>query len=193
MVLSLSVCIIGTQTFGFYENHVPEQDEVKNVLLADTHYVYMDKEIYGDIFTPSPLKEQENIEKVRKLHQEIIKHKNEAPLLENNGFVQTAFFQYELENGKKVIRQYRINQSQYKEIYQSIHESKEYKQTANELFQVDVNDIRSVHMRSEGPMQKSIRINNSEDIREMIDLLKEDMIAESYADKVYFQGTRNSY
>ena len=37
-------------------------------------------------------------------------------------------------------------------------------------------------------MQKSIRINNSEDIREMIDLLKEDMIAESYADKVYFQG-----
>ena len=87
------VCIIGTQTFGFYENHVPEQDEVKNVLLADTHYVYMDKEIYGDIFTPSPLKEQENIEQVRKLHQEIIKHKNEAPLLENNGFVQTAFFQ----------------------------------------------------------------------------------------------------
>ena len=61
-----------------------------------------------------------------------------------------------------MIRQYRINQSQYKEIYQSIHESKEYKQTANELFQVDVNDIRSVYMRSEGPMQKSIRINNSE-------------------------------
>ena len=183
-----TVCIIGTQTFGFYENHVPEQDEVKNVLLADTHYVYMDKEIYGDIFTPSPLKEQENIEQVRKLHQEIIKHKDEAPLLENNGFVQTAFFKYELKNGKTVIRQYRINQSQYKEIYQSIHESKEYKQTANELFQVDVNDIRSVYMRSEGPMQKSIRINNSEDIREMIDLLKEDMIAESYADKIYFQG-----
>ena len=109
------------------------------------------------------------------MHQEIIRHKDEAPLPENNGFVQTAFFKYELKNGKTVIRQYRINQSQYKEIYQSIHESKEYKQTAIELFQVDVNDIRSVYMRSEGPMQKSIRINNSEDIREMIDLLKEDI------------------
>ena len=43
-------------------------------------------------------------------------------------------------------------------------------------------------MTSEGPMQKSIRINNSEDIREMIDLLKEDIIAESYADKIYFQS-----
>ena len=75
-----------------------------------------------------------------------------------------------------------------REIYQSIHELMEYKQTANELFQVNVNDIRSVNMSSEGPMQKSIRINNSEDIREMIDLLKEDMIEESYADKIYFQG-----
>ena len=42
-----TVCIIGTQTLGFYENKVPEQDEVKNVLLADTHYVYMDKEYMG--------------------------------------------------------------------------------------------------------------------------------------------------
>ena len=42
-----------------------------------------------------------------------MKDKDEAPLLEKNGFVQTAFFQYELENGKKVIRQYRINQLQY--------------------------------------------------------------------------------
>ena len=130
----------------------------------------------GIFFTPSPLKEQNNTEQVRKLHQEIIKHKDEAPLRENNGFVQTAFFKYELKNGKTVIRQYRINQSQYEEIYQSIYESKEYKQTANELFQVDVSDIRSVYMRSEGPMQKSIRINNSEDIREMIDLLKEDAV-----------------
>ena len=27
----------------------------------------MDKEVFGDVFTPSPLKEQENIEQVRKI------------------------------------------------------------------------------------------------------------------------------
>lgn len=188
----ITACIVGTQTLGFYENYVPDQEEVKNVLLAETPYVYMDENVYGHVFNPAPLRAQGNIEQVRKLHQAIIEHKDEASISENDQSTGLAFFKYQLANGKEVIRQYRINKSQYEKLYQSIYETKEYKQASNELFQVDVNDIQSINIMSEGPVQKSMRFNDPEDIKEMIALLKEDMIAEPYADMIYYQG-RGSY
>ena len=65
----MAILVLGTQTLGFYENKVPKQDEVKNVLFADSPHVYMEKRSFDHVFTPSPLKEQENIEQVRKLHR----------------------------------------------------------------------------------------------------------------------------
>jgi ABC-2 type transport system permease protein len=180
----MAILVLGTQTLGFYENKVPDQDEVKNVLLTDSPHVYMEERSFDHVFTPSPLKEQENIEQVRKLHQQIVADKEER-LQEN---YETAFFLYELKNGKKVIRQYRITKSQYEEFYEPIYESEEFKHASNEIFEVDVDEIKYMNMMAEGSIQKSMMFKSREELNEIIEVLKVDILEESYTDYVYYQG-----
>jgi ABC-2 type transport system permease protein len=57
---------------------------------------------------PVPLRERENIETVQKLHKQILadKRKNQERRIEGT---ERIYFMYELENGRKVIRQYQVN------------------------------------------------------------------------------------
>ena len=89
--------------------------------MAETPHVYMDERSFGHVFTPSPLKEQENIEQVRKLHEQIVTDKEER-LQED--YVKQPFFLYELTNGKQVVRQYQVNKVQYEKYYKTIYESR---------------------------------------------------------------------
>lgn len=180
----MAILVLGTQTLGFYENKVPDQDEVKNVLLTDSPHVYMEERSFDHVFTPSPLKGKENIEQVRKLHEQIVTDKEERLQEE----YETAFFLYELKNGKQVVRQYQVDKSQYEKYYKTIYESDEYKQASNEIFQLDVDQIQYLNILAEGSLQKNIRFDKPEDLREMIEVLKADIMEESYSDSVYFQG-----
>ena len=64
----------------------------------------------------------------------------------------------------------------------------EYKKASNEIFQLDIDQVQYLNILVEGSLQKNIRFDRPEDLREMIEVLKADIMQESYVDSVYFQG-----
>ncbi|MBM4762760.1 DUF6449 domain-containing protein [Bacillus sp. B15-48] len=189
LYVGIVIVLIGVvQTLGFYENKVPEQDEVKNVILADSPYGYGNQEFYSHLFVPLPLEENKNIEAVRKLHQQIIDDKKVNIDLAENEYLKTAFFLYELNNGKKVIRQYRVHEKIYEDLYKPIYESSEYKVASNEIFHIDVESVNHVSFRANGPGKRDVIIHDQEELKELIKVLQADNLNESHEDSVYFSG-----
>lgn len=190
VVLLLS---LGFQTLGFYENKVPVQNEIKNVILTDNPYLYLsDDGMNGDLYAPTPLKEIGNIEEVLKLHKQIIADKelNEGQeSFDRNG---NFFFLYELENGKKMIREYDVNMLRYQDLYKPVFESAEYKMATKEIFKVNENKVKTLQVMANGPVNKVVTISDPKEIKEAISILKEDVLAESYEDSLYYQSKGSS-
>lgn len=177
--------VTGVKMLGVYENYVPEQEDIKEVLLSDTTSVNLDPDIYEHLFVPEPLKEKGNIEAVRQFHEQIIANKHMK--LNPNEYYDTAFFQYELNNGDKVTRSYRIYRKDYEDVYESINETEEFKRATNEVFKVDPEELLQIQISANGPVEKSINITKMEDLKEMLEAIQKDILAESYVDREYFR------
>jgi ABC-2 type transport system permease protein len=186
--LIVSVLVLGIETLGFYENKVPDQSEIKSVLLADSSYVYTNQESFDHVFVPGALKEQENIEAVRKLHQQIINDKDNPVELTENDYMIPAFFLYELNNGNKVIRQYEVHEKIYEDFYKQIYDSEEYKRATNEIFHLNIDEINQLTIHGNGPGKTHITFNDREELQELIKVIQSDILAESYQDRTYFGG-----
>ncbi|MCM3584147.1 DUF6449 domain-containing protein [Mesobacillus maritimus] len=179
---------IGIQGFGFYENNVPEQSEIKKVYLTDSPRMNLDPKLYGYTFTPDALQEKSNIELVRKLHQQIINDKKINAQLPENEFMRTAFFLYELENGKIVTRQYRVDDRIYEQLFKPIYESTEYKMASNEIFHIDADEVEYLNIIGNGPGKWTVPFRIEKDLKEIIELLRADILVESYEDQNYYSG-----
>jgi ABC-2 type transport system permease protein len=84
--------VMAIQALGIYENKVPEQDKIKNVLLTDNPNIFLDQnKMYEHYYIPKSLKERNNIEAVRKLHKQIIADKKINQKGKNDQF-RVAFF-----------------------------------------------------------------------------------------------------
>ncbi|SEN22135.1 ABC-2 type transport system permease protein [Mesobacillus persicus] len=186
--LVVGIFLLGIETLGFYENKVPDESEVQSVLLADTPHVYMDQASFDHNFVPNPLKEKENIAAVQKLHQQIINDKDIPVELKENEYMIPAFFLYELKNGKKVIRQYQVYERVYEDFYKRIYESEEYKRATNEIFHLNINHIDQITISANGPGKRNVTINDIDEIKELVQVLQGDILAESYQDQIYFSG-----
>jgi ABC-2 type transport system permease protein len=184
-VITLMLAVI--QLFGFYEDKVPDAGEVKNVLLTETPHVYEHQESFDYFFSPKPMELRDNIVEATKLHEQIVRDKK-SNKADNSGLYDTAFFLYELKNGNKVIRQYRINKKLYEDYYEPIQESEEYKKASNEIFTIDPDQMKQLTISANGPAHKSISFSSKEELKELLEIIQEDILAESYADSSYFQG-----
>ena len=186
------VLIVAMQLLGIYENKLPDQNEVESVLLTDNPNIFTDhSETYSPYFVPSTMKGQENIQSVRKLHQQILVDKKRNQKL-IDGQYEIAFFMYRLKNGDQIVRQYRINREIYEDYFRSIYESEEYKRTTKEIFQVDENKANKISITANMPVGKNVVISNPEEIKEGIQALKADILNESYLDEMYYQGRGSS-
>ncbi|MBT2728025.1 hypothetical protein J7E63_13865 [Bacillus sp. ISL-75] len=138
--------------------------------------------------TPTkPLTEKDNIEAVRKLHMQILANKKINPKEKVYPY-ENAFFEYEMKDGDKVIRQYRINKLLYEDFYKPIYESKKYKQSSNAIFRVKESKVETFQIRPNAPVNKVATISNPEDVKEALSILKADVLAETYEDNIYFQA-----
>lgn len=187
-VLIVGVLILGVETLGFNENKVPEQSEISSVLLADSSYVYAAQESFDHVFVPKPLKEQGNIEAVRKLHQQIIHDKDIPVEFTENHYMIPAFFLYELKNGNKVIRQYQVHEKIYEDFYKQIYDSEEYKRATNEIFHLNVNQIKHLTIHGNAPGKSQVTFTNQTELQELIEIIQGDILSESYQDRAYFGG-----
>ena len=144
----------------------------------------------GYVFTPESVKEKANIQAIRELHQQIIADKGVGPLRQDQ--YETAFFLYELNSGKKVIRQYRVDKSIYDEYYKNVYETEEYKRATHEIFHLDGDQVDYLNITANGPLNKSVTIRNPEDVQEFITVFQDDVLGESYEDSVYYQDYGSS-
>jgi ABC-2 type transport system permease protein len=189
------VIITAVKMLGVYENNIPEQNQIKSVQLANNSSIFLNpKESYDIGFISKPLTRKENIEAFRKLHQQIlhdkkINLKEMAYEFDRYGPFdphETAYFVYELKDGSKVIREYRINKLLYSDFYKPIFESTEYKRSSQQIFNVDEKKIRYISLAPNGPVNKILTISDPNDVKTMISLLKADILAESYEDSIYY-------
>jgi ABC-2 type transport system permease protein len=189
-IVALLVAVV--QMLGIYENRLPEQSEIKNVLFTNNAMIFMNQnQIDGMYHTPVPMKDRKNIEAVRKFHQQVLVDKKINQERKNDRSTTFSLL-YELKNGHHVIREYRVNERLYEDFYKPIYESKEYKLSTNEIFKLKENKIKTIDIRTNGPMNKMVTISNPTEIKEAISILKADVLAETYEDSVYFQNGGSS-
>ncbi|MGG1676938.1 multidrug ABC transporter permease [Neobacillus sp. NRS-1170] len=184
----IAVFGIGVQILGIYENKIPEEAEIKNVILTDNFGYYMGSDdIYSEYYSPVPMKEKANIEAVRKLHKQIVADEKINQQRQDDRSVN-FFIRYEMKDGSYLTREYTVNERLYEDFFKPIYESKEYKLTTNEVFKLKENKIKKLTIGGRGPITKGVTLSNPDEIKEAIAALRQDVLAESYEDRHYFEG-----
>ncbi|QEK11350.1 hypothetical protein FQB35_02610 [Crassaminicella thermophila] len=179
IIAGLFFTVIDLDLIG-YEKRVPNLNEIKAVYFAEDYYI--DENVINK--DDKLIHEKSNIAAVRNLHKMIIDNKSK---IQNTPNRKNIAIGYKLKNGKILIREYDvpkniINSSPYiKEIY----ESQEYKKIKNDIFRIDANKahIIEIHTRSkdkEEYFDKEIVISDRDEIKEVINLIKKDILNESY-------------
>ncbi|OIK16509.1 hypothetical protein BIV60_04355 [Bacillus sp. MUM 116] len=182
-----AVLVLGVKTLGVYEKRVPDQSEIQNVLITDNPYLFIGQYSSNERFhVPKPLKEEASIEAVRKLHKQIISNKklNKEHISDHSG---DLFLRYKLKNGRYVTREYRVDKRLYDNLFKTIYESKEYKLATNEIFKINVDKIRTIHISPMGPVDKGVTFADQNEIKEVISLLRSDILAESYENSEFYR------
>lgn len=174
-LLIMLLAVAAVKTLGIYENRIPAESEVKSVILGDTPFMNQSQNNMDDYKQPLPMKSIMMIEKVRKLHQNILA--NQKMNQRNQNY--TLFIQYELLDGRTVIREYRINQRLYDEYLKPIYGTAEYKRSAIPVFKIKQTQVQSITIFT-NLGGKRIMFYQPQDVKQVLDLLKEDILAESY-------------
>lgn len=159
-----------------YENKVPELEDIERVHLGNSPYLYNDSTFRRNTYF---LRSNENITNIRKLHEAILTDKIDPETIPGPN-VATAFFAYELKNGRKLVREYTIDKRKYKSYYQPIHESEEFKFESNGIFHQKTEDIKLITINPYGPVSRHAAISDPEEMEEFITILKDEIYSASY-------------
>lgn len=180
LVVAVFVSLICKDVFGI-ERNVPDVSKVKSVYFGSRIYEYeMTKN--KSFFESS---KEEYVDRVAKLHKEII---NDRKIRNINGV--TAYFVYNLKNGKSIYREYTIDYDYYKEYLKPVYESYEYKKTNIDLLMVDPDDVTSVYIYGPGALSKEVQLLQKQDIKEALENLKKDCYDEKYESMIdYYYGS----
>lgn len=161
-----------------YENRIPELEDIQRVHLSDGPFLYLNPEQSGYSKDTFYLNEKSNIELVHNLHEHILSNKESKKAAGEPH--ETAFFVYELKNGKKLVREYDINKEDYLAYYKPIYESKEYKEVNYPLFNLSLDKINMITIESMGYKNDRAVISEKADIEEFLSIIKEDILASTY-------------
>ena len=161
-----------------YENRIPDLEDIQRVHLSDGPFLYLNPEQSGYSKDTFYLNEKSNIELVHNLHEQILSNKESEKAASEPH--ETAFFVYELKNGKKLVREYDINKEDYLAYYKPIHESKEYKEVNYPLFNLSLDEINMITIESMGYKNDRAVISEKADIEEFLSIIKEDILASTY-------------
>jgi ABC-2 type transport system permease protein len=173
-----------------YENRIPEIGDIQRVHLSDGPYLYLNPEQSGYTKETFYLNENNNIQLVHDLHKQILSNKESKKA--SGEQYETAFFVYELKNGKKLVREYEINKNDYLAYYKPIHESKEYKEVTYPVFNLTMDEINMITIESMGYKNDRAVISEKADIKEFLSIIKEDILASTY-EEMYSSNSFQSH
>ncbi|MCT8977433.1 DUF6449 domain-containing protein [Clostridium sp. CX1] len=158
-----------------YENRIPALDNVESIYFSEYYNLYSDKysiDLYSD---------EKNLQSIESFHKKLIEDKHKNKNL-NRQSTRSVVFQYRLNNGNKIQRSYNISYDDYVKYFKPIYESKEFKNMKYDVFSLDSADVEKITLRQIGDsgIGKGTVILKPEDIKEAIEVLKQDINNETY-------------
>ncbi len=162
--------------FTGFEKKVPPLSEVEKVYMGDNVQAYMEGTEHGKL---SLLSSKESIENVIALHKEVAKL---DPIKQSNyQYYSNKFFIYEMKNGDRFVRQYRVEDSRNLAAYNKpIYESKEYKEMQYPILKVNTDKVDKITIMPNGPVDKRLNVTEGPKIEAVLDALKNDMYGMTY-------------
>lgn len=143
MIVSLIIVVLLLAIFGFdilgYETRVPDLEDVESITFVDgnDNYKYLRDErgYYADVQMPKSLiYERDKIEQLRSLHEEIISKRHE-----NRNDIYTVIFEYNLKNGRSLLREYPVVYSEYEEYKRIVYDTEASRKWRYSIFDSDNN------------------------------------------------------
>ncbi|WP_108670728.1 DUF6449 domain-containing protein [Peribacillus acanthi] len=162
--------------FTGFEKKVPQLNEIEKVYMGDNLHAYLEGTEYGKI---SLLSSKENIENVMALHKQIAKL---DPIKQSNyRYFTHKYFVYEMKNGDRFVRQYRVLEDEKLDnYYKPIYESKEYKEMQSPILKVQIEDVDKITIIPNAPVNKRLSVTEQPKLQAVLAALKNDMHGVSY-------------
>ncbi|MGG3498335.1 DUF6449 domain-containing protein [Peribacillus simplex] len=160
-----------------YMSKIPDEKMINQIYIGDAPLFFDDDTLDN---APTYLKEKENKEAIRLLHQQIIEKGKKFSIGElDDG--KSIFLMYELKNGRRLAREYHLqNYDLYLPLLAKIYESSEYKKTVNELLNVSAEDVSKIKITASGQVEKSVTITDGQQLDEAVQALSEDLNNQSF-------------
>ncbi len=190
------VLLLGLFHFDWtgYESRLPEISEIKSIYMDSSFFplnYQPDVPAAQDVdYVYTPVKaiftDQDNIARIHALHRQIIAngpdHK-ESSLSKSMKNAERICLSYELENGKRIYRQYEIPIPDYAGSLKPIYESREYKELHNHIFSVSPAEVDFIDITGY-EANKSLRLIDRESIAQAFTALQGDIYNETYEEIV---------
>lgn len=180
-----------------YEQKLPTANEIEHAYFGDSVYLLKESEsddygeaaVYGD-YKAYPtkalnkvdrfyFKDKGNISLILKLHEQVIENRNNR--FHNPLTYQNIVIAYELKNGATIVRQYQVPNEAYDKFLKPIYETKEYRYSNNDLLRLKEDiTIDKITTSSYSAIPKKYETVNPQQIAEIINVLKTDMLQEPY-------------
>ncbi len=159
-----------------YEKYVPQIDKIEKIYFnKGTYAIANDEKIRG-------FSEPEDVKNILQLHQVIIDDKQQN--LSASDKTGRIIFYYQLSNGRKVARKYDVTQKLYAQYLKPIYESKEYKVDHYPVLNAEADTIRMIEIRPTHGSGKEAIIVDQEHIAEAVNILKQEVINETYEEMI---------
>ena len=173
---------IKADLFG-YENYIPDIAGIKCAALnanAQFDTSTPEEPEYGILYN------KDNIGNIVNLHEALIKDKNIN--LTDNMYTDAISISYEMNDGRIIKRAYSFEEGRYDELIEKIKDSEEYIRATNRIFDYNVDDIYSARISNMVLGDEVyVSIDNKEEIKELFEAMKLDIINEKTIDKKEFR------
>lgn len=170
LLLGMKFDIVG------YEKYVPALEKVDSVYFDRGFYELIESEEDRSFCN------KENWNNIQQLHKYIINNKDKN--LERDNTNQSVAIAYKLKNGRTIKRSYDISKEDYIKYLKPIYESREYKKINNRIFDINDSDIEKITIRPVENSNKVTYITDKEEIRECLEILKDEINNQKYEDMI---------
>lgn len=171
LILGIKFDVIG------YENKLPELNNIENIYFTDMHMDFNNENYKANMSS-----DKNYIQAVHNFHKQLIEDKKKN---KNNYKIKSGIksgninFIYELKDGSKIKRGYEVSYYDYKKNLKPICESKEYKKVKYPILNIASSDIEKIQLSPYNRGKERVIVNPS-DIKEAIELLRQEIINENY-------------
>lgn len=156
-----------------YEKRMPDINNVEKVYFSGDFYSYNSEKYKNYIYS-----DKNNIKNIYALHNQIIKDKK-LNKFSTGKSSRSVVFVYQLKNGKKLSREYTIDNQRYDSFFKPIRESLEDKKMTNEVLNITPMDVEKIII-SPNSLNRQAVILKPSDIKEAIEVLSQDVKDETY-------------